>query len=209
MEPLSCREAPLWFKKSEQILPCSIVFRHAHACNYALRNARRSALIASDSVAGMPRRKPLLSRRQHVDFGCSVQIKPFAAAGAESLIAELSEVPWKRISKHRISAVGLLLGGFVLDDIPVLDQEAVVDTKNVRCNPVHGLAEARKSPMYDHEVFLGHNRARFVFQRRRQALDQIRQAFTTRCDVSAVLIVAPGPAPAPLFTIGPGSIDGW
>jgi 2,4-dienoyl-CoA reductase-like NADH-dependent reductase (Old Yellow Enzyme family) len=27
-----------------------------------------------------------------------------------------------------------------------------VDAKDVRCNPVHGLAEAGKSPVYDHQL---------------------------------------------------------
>jgi hypothetical protein len=37
------------------------------------------------------------------------------------MLAELSGVRWKRISKHGIAALGLLLCGLVLDDIPMLD----------------------------------------------------------------------------------------
>jgi hypothetical protein len=87
-------------------------------------------------------------------------------AAANSLIAELSGLSWKRISKYRKAALGLRACLFVLDDIPVLDQKAVFDAKDVRCNPVHGLAKAGKSPVYDHQVFLGHNHARFILELR-------------------------------------------
>jgi hypothetical protein len=50
-----------------------------------------------------------------------VQFKPFAAAAAKSLIAELSGLRWKGLFKHGISAFGLLSCGLALDDIPVLD----------------------------------------------------------------------------------------
>lgn len=48
---------------------------------------------------------------------------------ASSLLAEPSGVRWKRISKHGVAALGLLPCRLVLDDIPVIDQKAVLDTK--------------------------------------------------------------------------------
>jgi hypothetical protein len=90
---------------------------------------------------------------------------------AKSLIAELSGLRWKRSSKHRISALGLLLCRLVLDDIPVLYQYPILDAEDVRCNPVHRLAEAGKSPVHNYEVFLGQDRAWFIPERRRHALD--------------------------------------
>src|SRR6266404_6174947 len=75
----------------------------------------------------------------------------------------------------------------------MLDENAILDTNDVRRNPVHRLAEARKSSVHDHKVFFGHNRSRFVLQRWRDALDEIEQTLTTRCDMSAVLNVVRGP----------------
>jgi transcriptional regulator with GAF, ATPase, and Fis domain len=34
--------------------------------------------------------------------------------------------------------------------------------------------------VHDHKIFFGHNRSRFVLQRRRDALDEIKEAVTTR-----------------------------
>jgi hypothetical protein len=44
---------------------------------------------------------------------------------------------------------------------------------NGRCNPVDGPAEARESPVHNHEIFVGHDRSRFLLQ---DALDWIEQA---------------------------------
>src|SRR5438093_8724219 len=82
-----------------------------------------------------------------------------------------SSVRRKRVPKHRLSTFGLLPCRFVLNDIPVLDQHAIFDAKDVRCNPVHGLPEAGKSPVDDHQVVLGHNHARFILERGRHGLD--------------------------------------
>ncbi len=72
-------------------------------------------------------------------------------------------------------------------------RNAVLDAENVRGNPVHRLAEARKSPVRDHKIFFDHNRSRFVLQRWRDALNEIKQSLRTRCDMSAVLNVVRGP----------------
>src|ERR1700730_13104642 len=75
----------------------------------------------------------------------------------------------------------------------MLDQNAVLDASDVRRNPVHGLAEARKAPMDDHKIFFGYDRSGFVLQRRRQALDKMEETFTARRDMSAVLDVVGRP----------------
>ena len=75
----------------------------------------------------------------------------------------------------------------------MLDQNSVLDAKNVRCDPVDGLAEARKSPVHDHKIFFGHNRSGFILQRRRKALDEIEQTVATGPDMSAVLDIVRGP----------------
>jgi NodT family efflux transporter outer membrane factor (OMF) lipoprotein len=40
----------------------------------------------------------------------------------------------------------LFAGRFILDHIPVLDKNAVLDAENVRCNPVHGRPKSEKRP---------------------------------------------------------------
>ena len=69
----------------------------------------------------------------------------------------------------------------------MLDQNAIVDANDVRRNPVNRLPEARKSSVHDHMVSLSHYRSRLVPQSGWQALDEIEQTLTTRCDMSAVL----------------------
>src|SRR5713226_9602379 len=71
----------------------------------------------------------------------------------------------------------------------MLDQNAVFDANDVRRNPVHREAEVRKSSVHDDEIPFSHNRSGLIFESRREALDEIEQAFTTRRDMSAVLDV--------------------
>jgi hypothetical protein len=52
----------------------------------------------------------------------------------------LSNVYRKRVTKHRLSTFGLFSRRFVLNDIPVLDQNSVFDPQYVRRNPVRGPA---------------------------------------------------------------------
>src|SRR5580765_3220445 len=75
-----------------------------------------------------------------------------------------SFVLWESLSEHGSATFRLLFCGFILNHIPVLDQNPVFDSKNVRCNPVDGQAEMRKSSVNDYEVFLSHDRSRFVLQ---------------------------------------------
>ena len=71
----------------------------------------------------------------------------------------------------------------------MLDENPILDPKDVRRDPVHRLAEARKSPVDDDEVAVGHNHPRLIFQRRRHALDEIEEALTAGSDMCAVLDV--------------------
>ena len=87
----------------------------------------------------------------------------------------------------------MLLRRLVLNDIPVLDQNPILDSEDIGGNPVHRLAEARKSPVYDHKIFIGYNHSRFILQRWRDALDEIEQAVATGRDMSAVLDVVGRP----------------
>src|ERR1700728_3040117 len=95
----------------------------------------------------------------------------------------------KLVPEHWFAALGLLTRRLVLDHVPVLDQDFVLDANNVRCNPVHGQAKVGKSSMHDHEISLGHDRSCFVLERCRKALNEIEESLTARLDMSAVLNV--------------------
>src|SRR6266850_4294126 len=95
----------------------------------------------------------------------------------------------KRVTKHRVSALGLLFGGFVLKDIPVFDQDSVLDAHDVRRNPVRSPSKARESPMDDHEITIGRNHPRFILERGWTTFDEVKEAIATRCDMSAMLDV--------------------
>src|SRR6185295_15465732 len=62
-----------------------------------------------------------------------------------------------------------------------------------RCDPVHGRPEPRKPPMNDDEVAISHEQAGLVFQRWRQALDEVEEALAAGSDVCAVLDVCGRP----------------
>src|SRR5689334_7386816 len=92
-------------------------------------------------------------------------------------------------SEHGPLAYRLFLGRFILDDVPMLDKDVVLNANNICGNPIHGSTETAESPMYDHDVPLRHDRSRLILERCWEALDEIEQAFTARRDMSAVLDV--------------------
>jgi hypothetical protein len=71
----------------------------------------------------------------------------------------------------------------------VLYQNPILYANDVGYDPVHRLAEPRIPSMDDYEISIGNNRSRFILQCWRDALDEVEQALTTRCDVSTVLDV--------------------
>src|SRR5271163_2839873 len=92
-------------------------------------------------------------------------------------------------AEHRVSALGLFLGSFVLDHIPMLNKDAVFNAKNVSRNPVHRRAETGEPAMHDHEVPVGNNCPRFVSKKVRESFDQVEQSLSARFDMRAVLDV--------------------
>jgi hypothetical protein len=89
----------------------------------------------------------------------------------------------------------LRFGHFILDNVPVLREESVLDADNICGNPVYRSTEAAESAVYDHEVSLGYDCARLVLQRTRKALDQIEESFPAGLDVGTVLNVIWRPEP--------------
>ena len=99
----------------------------------------------------------------------------------------------ERVSKHRVTALGLFLDSLVLNDIPVLKQDTVFHTDNICRNPVHRQPDAREPAMNDDEVSLGYDYSGLIFERWRDALDQVEETVTARLNVRAVLNVVGRP----------------
>src|SRR5882757_3202120 len=98
-----------------------------------------------------------------------------------------SSVQRKRVAEHRPTALGLLLSRLVLDDVPMLDEDPVLNPKDVRRDPVDGRPESRKTSMDNDKIALSHDHSRLVFQCWRDALDEGEESFPTRGYVCAVL----------------------
>src|SRR6266699_2627669 len=96
-------------------------------------------------------------------------------------------------SEHGPLAYGLFFRRFILNDVPMLDKDSVLNAQNICGNPIHGSTETAKAPVDDHEVSLSHDHSRFVFQRWWDALDKVEEPVAAGCDMSAVLNVVGRP----------------
>ena len=110
-------------------------------------------------------------------------------------ISYLSFVIWESLSEHRSPAFRLLFGGFILNDVPMLDKDSVLNAQNICGNPIHSSTEPAKSAVHDYEVSLCHDCSRLVLQCWWDALDEIEQTLAARCDMSAMLNVIRRPEP--------------
>src|SRR5882724_5927279 len=68
----------------------------------------------------------------------------------------------KTCSEHWSFTLRLFFGHFILNYIPMLDKDSVLNAHNICGNPIHRSTEAAKSPVNNHEVTLGDNCSRFV-----------------------------------------------
>src|SRR4051812_20427494 len=75
----------------------------------------------------------------------------------------------------------------------MLNEDPVLDPKNVCRDPIHRYPEPRKPPVNDDEVAVSHNHPVLVFERRRHALDEVEEAFAAGSDVRAVLDIGGRP----------------
>ena len=99
----------------------------------------------------------------------------------------------KAIAEHREAAFGLLASRLVLNHIPVLDENPILDSQDVHHDPISGLAESGESAMHHDEISVGHDDARLIPESWRQPFDEVEQPFAPLLDVSTVLDVARGP----------------
>src|SRR5690348_267717 len=104
-------------------------------------------------------------------------------------LESVSSVGRECSSKHRLLAYRLFLCRFILNDVPMLNKDSILNAHNVCGNPVDRSTETAESPVHHHELSLSHDRSWLVLERRRKALDEIEEAFTTRRNMSAVLDV--------------------
>jgi hypothetical protein len=58
----------------------------------------------------------------------------------------------ERVAKHWIPALGLLLGSLVLNDIPVFDENPILQANDVRWDPVHWQSDVGEPTMNDDVV---------------------------------------------------------
>src|SRR6266481_4947501 len=98
-------------------------------------------------------------------------------------------LPGECAAEHRIPALGLRMCGFVLNDIPVLDQNPFLDDEDVRRYPTGWSAETGKASVNDHEIALGHDHFVLVFQLVRQTLNESEESVAFWSDVGTVLDV--------------------
>ena len=95
----------------------------------------------------------------------------------------------KRVAEHRAPALGLLFGGLVLNDVPVLDKNSVLQANDVRCDPVHRKANIGEPAMKDDVVAFCKNHSGFILERLRRGFNEVEEPVSSGLDVSAMLNV--------------------
>src|SRR5260370_14415188 len=101
----------------------------------------------------------------------------------------------ERSAEHRIPALGLLLGSLVLNDIPVFDENPILQANDVRCDPVHRQSDVGESTMNDDVVVFSKNDPWLILERRRRGFDEVEEPVSSRLDMGAVSNVVRRPEP--------------
>src|ERR687892_2205469 len=100
-----------------------------------------------------------------------------------------SALDGKAVAEHGATAFGLRFRRFVLNHVPMLDEDSIDHANEVRNNPVLRLPKARKATVDDHELALRNNLLMVMPERWRQTLNQIEETVAAGFDVGAVLHV--------------------
>src|SRR6516162_9081481 len=104
-----------------------------------------------------------------------------------------SPVHGERLTEHWPRALRLVPSHLVLDYVPVLDEDSVLNPQDVGGDPVRRGRESREAAMDDVEIALSHDEAGLVPQRRWVAPDEVEEAVAGGRHVRAVLDVAGRP----------------
>src|SRR5437870_2123082 len=105
----------------------------------------------------------------------------------------LSSVGRECSSEHGPLAYRLFFRRFILNYVPMLDKDSVLNAHNICSDPIRRRTETAKSPVHDHDVSLSHDRSGLVLQGWRKAPNEIEQTLTTRSNVCAVLDIVRRP----------------
>src|SRR6476646_6830112 len=93
------------------------------------------------------------------------------------------------VAEHRQPALGLLGGGFVLDDIPVFGELTIFDPYDVCHYPVGGLPDIPESTVQHHVVAVRGDQRVLAAPVRRAGFDKFEKTLASRLHVRAVLNV--------------------
>ena len=77
----------------------------------------------------------------------------------------------------------------------MFDENSILQTNDVRCDPVHWQSDIRKPAVNDDVVTFRKNHSRLIRERRRRGLDQFEEPVSSRLDMGAVLNVVGRPEP--------------
>lgn len=109
----------------------------------------------------------------------------------------------KATAEHRRLTFRLRGSGFVLDHVPMFDQNAILDPENVGCNPICGRTESAEPAMDHHPFAFRQDQTRLVPERHWNGFDQVEESFSSGLDMSTVLNVIWRPKPFRCSVIAP------
>src|SRR5258708_32914170 len=85
----------------------------------------------------------------------------------------ISTAGWECSSEHGSFTLRLFFRGFILNDVPMLDEDSVFNAHNIRGDPIHRKTKIAKSTMHDHEISPSNEHSGLVLQRWRGSLHEI------------------------------------
>jgi hypothetical protein len=88
-----------------------------------------------------------------------------------------------------------LLGSLVLNDIPVFDENPILQANDVRCYPVHRRFDVGEPAMNDDVVTFCKTHPGLMLERRTRGFDEVEELVSFRLDMGVVLNVVGRPEP--------------